>query len=157
MHLCTPCEKTKTKDTIECTLQTQCKFWRMHWIALLFLDGGRQVFSNNLFFQKHRLRIQACFFLSCCSLALDPRKRWQIPGYFDSRAEMSVRVRKGCFMVETPWRYNFGPNVVLSRAHYWRRDLDLCNTSSIITIQERTTIAKHNGLLPRITFFRFVH
>ena len=34
-------------------------------------------------------------------------------GDFDSRAEMSVRVQKCSFMVETLRHYSFGPNVAL--------------------------------------------
>ena len=43
---------------------------------------------------------------------------------------------------------------ILSRAHYWRRYLDFCNTSGIITIWETTkTIAKHNEINIRDSIF----
>ena len=40
-------------------------------------------------------------FLSCSFWALAPASDGTFPGYFDSRAEMSVRVGKGGFMVKT--------------------------------------------------------
>ena len=40
------------------------------------------------------------------------------PGYFDSQAEKSVRVRKSAFMVETLRHYNLGPNVLFDSNSY---------------------------------------
>ena len=64
--------------------------------------------------QEHRRRIQACFFLQrCFFLALEPANGGEIPGDFDSKAEMSVRVQKCGFMVKTLWHSFVGPNVVV--------------------------------------------
>ena len=46
---------------------------------------------------------------------------------------------------------------ILTRAHYWRSDLDSCNTSSIITIRENKLLQNIMKLLSGIQFFYFVH
>ena len=47
-----------------------------------------------------------------------PANDRDMPGDFDSGAEMSVRVRKGGFMVETLRHQNDGPNVIFKLWSY---------------------------------------
>ena len=78
---------------LNCASDSPCFFTRPENISL-----NRQTKLNNI----HRLRIQACFVFQVAIFELyTPSNDGTIPEEFGSRAEMSVRVRKGGFIVDT--------------------------------------------------------
>ena len=78
--------------TIECTIQMQSQFWIVHWIALTGIEHVK----------KYSLRIQAFMFFKLLILSSrPPQQMGTLLGNVDSQVGKSVRVREGCFMVET--------------------------------------------------------
>ena len=81
---------------IECTIKMQCEFWIMRSITLAVLC--RVCF----FLQVKKIKTigcqskHLCFFVALLS-SRPPQTMGEIPGDFDSQAEMSVRVWKYCF------------------------------------------------------------
>ena len=85
-------------------------------LFFFFALGTDNYFSNIDHFKMfiHRLRTQAFFVFPVALFELQtPANDGNISEDFDSRAELSVRVRKGGFMGETLRHYNSGPNVTL--------------------------------------------
>ena len=76
----------------------------MYWITLVFLHRGLGFLFQKTEVDEHiGYESKHVCFLSCSFWVLDPANDRNCPGYFDSRAEISVRIRKGCFMIETVW------------------------------------------------------